>query len=760
MAAGTRGTSEFWGGGGVPTMAVQAVFIDKASAQIEKFNRRVAAAEGAMQAYAQRTTESSQKAAAAVEKGAKAQTRSQSTISRGLRSLRWEIVSILYFFRIMGRVMTAVAKEVAEAMEMAGARRGIQALAAVYSVNARLIAFEMRKTANATITATEAMKLAQAGLLQDQGRFASEYVKLWEAARVAAVTTGVDATKAFQAMVGALADGDAQVLDSVVGIFDLEDALIRYAQASGRVVDQLTEQEKAQVMLERIYTRTGKLIEAGADDALEQTKALDQLKTAWKEFVQVLVAAATPALGFLKKVVIAATQSIALIGGAIAFYAEMIKYAWELQSALALATLDLPRAAELIGEFDETYLKARTAALEEFARVVEPLGLLFGEAAEGVDTFTESLSQSEREAHNFQSRMRDLEIKYLARLEDLYVDYWQRLEDVARRGQQRLEEIEIKGHRKREDLWIRLQRKLADAWRDYLRGIERLEQGQSDKRIRIWERYWNKIRQINYRFQDSMYDAIARRDATAALKAIRRRDRDIREAGILRDQELGHIRRNYETQLEELRERLRRQREDAARAYEQGLEDLERNLQQQREDLARALKRQREDLKRHLDWRIQELQNQYTREMWELYSSLTGKENMYLTHYGRVEIMFGNHVANMKQIWSEFVSGLPLPAGTPQEWYGGGGSLEFGQGGMAYVDKRTSVTVGEGGRPEIVMVVPVGGGQVAAPSATSTRHEVSGEVSRNIRVTIDQGVSGFEGRLESAVVAAIMEVMR
>jgi len=253
----------------------------------------------------------------------------------------------------------------------------------------------------------------------------------------------------------------------------------------------------------------------------------------------------------------------------------------------------------------------------------------------------------------------------------------------------------------------------------------------------IEERYQEQLRDIQKRYQTSMYEAIANRDATAALQAMRRRDEELEEAKRDRDEQESDASESYARQQAEQAANLEAQRQQAQQAYQQQLADLETSRQEQIDELDRSQQRQREDTERHNQWTIDEMKAAFRDEYIEAIEA-----------YASEEALYAQHLENMRRIWESYGGMFGLAQSGSRGFIGG-----YAEGGSFVTGGPTTATFGEGGVPEMVTAIPLrglysdGGGGGGQASGTM-RHEVSGAV--------DGIMSGFEGRLTGAVTEAVV----
>lgn len=245
-------------------------------------------------------------------------------------------------------------------------------------------------------------------------------------------------------------------------------------------------------------------------------------------------------------------------------------------------------------------------------------------------------------------------------------------------------------------------------------------------------RYREQMLSIQRQYEDTMWDAISTRDATSALKAMRKRDRDTDDAKRQRDKQAGDATADYERQKVELERSLKEQQDSARAAYQQQLEDLKETRREQEEALALSLAREEEDQERHDKWRTQDMQRQFGLE-----------RSIADSNYRYAENALAAHLARMAAI-----SGAYGHTGT-RGFIGG-----FAEGGSFVTSGPTTATFGEGGTPELVTAVPL------SPVASTGPSNFSGVMQHSVGGAISAQMDGYEGRLSAAVNAAVIQAFR
>jgi hypothetical protein len=739
----------------MPQMGVKAVFDDsEAQTRMAAYQKRMKGIERALNEFAAASETASRKSERASKRSADAQKKSSDAQIKALVQLRRQLITIIFFMRYVTRAIVAAWKQMVDGMETQALVQGVRALASAYGQSLHEITQSMSEFAGSVADDMHNVRAAQAGLLADHGRFVEHYNDLWQAARVASVTAGGDAVKIFGQLVEALDKADAEAVDAASAIYNVEMAMLKFAVASGRTRDELTDQEKRQVILNEVMRTTSGLLESGAQAALDQQDKIGALKKSWEALKSVVSASLEPLVS-IQGVINTLTQIIIMFAASIAATVTGVK-----EFALALKELiTLEGEGDRLQNIGDRMFDAYVETMKKLTAIAygpgpdEPAGAAPTGALAPSEMDDSELEDRLRAYEEFLKKIHSLRERYMKEMETLELRYTQRLEQLEIMRQQRLQEIFIKAQRKRQELWIQLQRRLEDADRDYYRALERLEQQNARRRERIWQRYWQAVRRINRKFMEDIYDAIAARDATAALKAIRKRKADLEDAAYNRNLALQNLRRDNELQLEELKRRRERAIEDAHRYYQQGLEDLARWIKQEQEDLIRHIEYQRQQIENWHKWRLQAIANQYKLEYLAAYVAYTGQEEL-----------LAEHVQRMNAIWAQMISALNIPPIPPPPGTGAGGvtgQQQFAQGGVNIFDRPTRILVGEGTRPEMVMAVPIGGQTPAPvqPGQMNVSHRFSGAMDHRVQAEISGAIAGLEGRVRAAIVDTLQRLM-
>jgi len=325
-----------------------------------------------------------------------------------------------------------------------------------------------------------------------------------------------------------------------------------------------------------------------------------------------------------------------------------------------------------------------------------------------------------------------------------------REEDLQTERIRALEDLAIEGARKREDIETKFQRRLEDIRNKASDARAKAEDRLRLRLLAIELRYRERLIRIEEDFQDSIGDAIRTRDATAALQAIRRRNRDIGRAERQRDNDTTLAREAFENQIRDQQRALERQRQDAERARQRALEDLRRDMERERQDILLNQQREKEDLDLFWQRRLDDIQNQFDAQIAQ------AEEN-----YNTLEIRYADHLEEqlrqLRQYWVEVAAAnqigmanviATVPPGIIRPQMGvTPGQVGFAEGGVGFFSSPTTIQVAEA-RPEIVVALPIG------PSSQG-----AGNLNASINGSIEGVMPGFEGRLSAMMTEAAIGAM-
>lgn len=419
------------------------------------------------------------------------------------------------------------------------------------------------------------------------------------------------------------------------------------------------------------------------------------------------------------------------------------------------------------GEISETFF-------EEFEERWEQLLALPEAGAE----------EAEKAFEKFQQRLYQIQEQWLRKRLDIEKHYLQQVNDAQEQFQEDVADIEQERTDERADAWRDLQDKLAQIEEDgqhrrqqlqerfeermqriryqFERGSENARYQHNRRMLRIERQFQERLRQIQITFTESMWDAIASRDATAALRAMRRRDRDIDTAQRQAEGQRTEAREDFARRMFELQRDLDHQTEMARLAYERQLRDLEYALEQRREkawdayqkaleDAQESYGKQEQALKDSLKKRLDDLHDHYVQAIADAKFQRGLDLDFAEADYRNAEDALARHIARMQAIRRAYAGiGVRLPGEGPQK-------RSYATGGEFIATRPTNITVGEGNRAEFVSITPLDRPIAATPTMT---HNIAGTVGHSIDVMVGRSIAGMEGRINAALERALTDLMR
>jgi len=402
-----------------PTLGVRAVLDDQ---EFQQSYKRVEAALNNIEQHTKKMASTSQQSHA---KAANAATSSTGSRITSLIRLRRQIMTFTFFIKMASAAVVQSYEFMAEGAENAASRMGGRAMAKEAEVNLGPLVRTIVDSTNAAMSAQEAFAVANAGILEDQGRFTDKYAELWEAARVAAVTGGGEAEDIFKSLVQSMQEGTGEAADGATKIFNLQAALQEYAASIGKTVDELTHGEAAQAQYNAIMGRTTELLDSGARAALDEVESYKQLSASYTDFKNVLstVLQQTGLLNVFTKAMRTFTQEAVVLGTIVS----------TVVSSFARAGTPSGGMADLVqqwmgGGFEEELAKNRAKALEA-------LGF-----------FEDEVSPEERKykATEFEEPNYEPIVKQLIKREELFEKHSENIEKINLKHQQKLEDIQLR----------------------------------------------------------------------------------------------------------------------------------------------------------------------------------------------------------------------------------------------------------------------------------------------------------------------------
>lgn len=714
---------------------------------------------------------------------------------RSLRNLRWELITMMFFYRQLMIIVKAAWEGVQKAQEASIRRAGLEALATMYDRSADAIVQSLERVSEGTLDTRVATQAVQQAMIADLGQFASSYDDLWLTAEAVMVTVGTEAPKAFEALVEGIVEGDAAALDSVATWLEAEQALSDYAYETNRLVDELSLQERQHVLLQHVQERTNQFMEDGGEAAIEQRRQVNQLGEAWSDLRDGVIQASQAGpegRSFLSELT-DLTENAALVATAAVIGFQSLKGAIvELEQAPLEILRRIFRGEGLEGLEVDPFQEFMDAFRESARAGLDALGYFKAEVEDTEDAIEDagrtSIRLSEQDINLLEQRLQ-LYQSMAETVRQAHIDMQRAIQDLELERTREIENLVLDSARKREEIEIDLRRKLEDINRRYQRDVEDVEEETRNRRasierryrdrlITIEENYVERLLRVQEDYQMSLWEAIGERDATAALQAQRQRSLEIRRAGRSRDQQRRQAERDYKRQLADLQAALEQQRREAARARERARqdaeiarqrarEDAERAREQEEQDLEIALERQEEDIRLSLERRREDLWDHYNQQIYlmnEQHTQMVKREHAFQTND---LAMYKRYLDTKIQYYNNYISRMGFSATSPgnpytgpYDTYGSGyappGTGSYYQGGGQFIARSPQHFIaGEGSRPELVSIQPLRQ-PVMTPQVISN---VSGRIDHQVRGIVQGQMSGLTGQLTAAINTAVVGAM-
>jgi hypothetical protein len=590
--------------------------------KMDKYNQRLDAAAQATDRATKVMSKSQKDSAKDTE------TASEKQIKQ-LRNLRWEIITVMFYFRTASRIIASAWENVNASVESAMTRSGLEAVAKTYGRDAQQVVTALKSITDGALSTRQALLAVQQGMIADQGRFVGEYAQLWQVAETASLVTGGETIDLFGELVEAIDTADAELLDSTTTYTNAQEALEEYADSQNSTVDALTKAEKTQVLLNEVYNETQTVLDNGGQSALEYRRSVEGLTGAWQDLVDtfVQVGGVTDAVGgffdFLNKRLRTAAELFVLMQASYEGF----------KSAIRTTVQTLPKwvAPDILREEDapgirDIYEAFRQGYGDTFQRGAEILGTFNEQGDETINTLNR-IQEEASEGIEFDDAFSQ------------FLDY----ENMVRDHQQRLEEIDADYQDDRLDAWDTYQDKLADASRiatrdrarairSYNRRVAQLrrrqqqqEQGRLEKHLQQMEHERQKFRMRQmqserlYHYEREQLvaegDVLAIEDLDARYELeqqaqqeqhdlrLRQMEESFQLQQRLQEQAMQEQLRNLQIALQEQLHEIEMRRQEREREAEQGYqEDLAEAKEAQRERRAeeqRAYQRRLEDWAAH-----------------------------------------------------------------------------------------------------------------------------------------------------------------
>lgn len=243
--------------------------------------------------------------------------------------------------------------------------------------------------------------------------------------------------------------------------------------------------------------------------------------------------------------------------------------------------------------------KAKDAGTGE-ADAIQAAAAAQRKAAEDAETLKEAQTKVNEEMakaqKDFDRKLEDIDIATERKRLDIAIEFAQKREDAAKNNLQKLADLRKKNGQDISDAAKDLNRKEEDIARKFSQERLDLEQDNRQKRVDIEKSFRETLQAIQDQFLTDAEESERKRDAVGFLRAVRERDKKVKEAQDNRSKEITETQTTGELKRQELALQQQRELEEARIANERKLEDLKTNLSRQIEEQNTAYARQLDDL--------------------------------------------------------------------------------------------------------------------------------------------------------------------
>lgn len=299
-------------------------------------------------------------------------------------------------------------------------------------------------------------------------------------------------------------------------------------------------------------------------------------------------------------------------------------------------------------------------------------------------------------------------------------------------------DIIAKGISKRAELARDYSDKIASAETDYQRSIEDANYQHGKKLADIERDYQRTIQNIQQTYQEDSLDAIRNLDAIALIRAKEKRDKDLANAEISRNDANDAESENYSRQLYEAQRAFEDKRREAEIAYQRGLDDQKRAEAEALQKAKDALNQQTTDARNGYNEKLRTIQQAYNNE-----------NAAAQAQYGYSEAAYRDYLQRMQAITAAYGIGAAVSTR-------GRGTINRRQeGGLDIVSSPTQFLAGEAG-PEMVFTAPL---NRSVPVMTPQIVEHTGDFQHSIDSTIRSSVAGMDGRITAAIAKTLREIL-
>jgi len=701
-----------------------------------------------------------------VAQASTAATGSTANFALGLVTLRYAIRLVEQAVRQLKEAYDSV-YEVAALQDM---KMAFVNLAATSGVASQQLIADMRAVAQGTLDTQTIILAANRALLAGGSAFAEDLPRLMEIAMAASKATGKSFEYTFDSLIKGIAKGTPKLIDNAEIYIKLGDVVEDYARENNIAVDAVSGETRMELVRAAVLEKGTRAVEAMGGAMGESTKSFRQLNTQWKDLTDGVKTQAIPAVEELNNRLISLVSSLKVL------YALLVAG----NQTLMVASSTMATVGQLPEVFRQSFAKAYDAVSGGVPKL-DALTEAQRRAAGAATELADRESELNRVLLDQQKELSDLQSQYNKRFAQIQQQDYERFEDMQKQQRRQAEDDRIALNRKMEDIENQRARKLADLTRDHERKLADIKTDMAKKvqefiddankkREELEIKHQQRLQDIQLKYQDTVEEAARSNDAVAVVRAMRQRQRDLRDADIARQREAEGLERDLSEKREKIVEDADTRRQDEIDRYNQALADQQEAERQQAEDLALSLRRQEED--RQLSWQRQEedRQESYDRQMDALNRWHAEEKAAIDAHYmelitGAQEavITAGEAIAaattvaitaistaalNAEQQWANrhaYLGGQTTPAPpstiglTPEEQWRKRHDWFRGEGGLDVVSRPTSFVMGERG-PEAVLSVPLGG-------QVNVNHRFS---------PLNVGVSGLPGGMNMDSIQSLM----
>lgn len=249
-------------------------------------------------------------------------------------------------------------------------------------------------------------------------------------------------------------------------------------------------------------------------------------------------------------------------------------------------------------------------------------------------------------------------------LEDIALREADRLADIARQNAQAVAEIDAQ----------RVEA-LSQASADLAQQLADIERNSARDRLRIEEQFQDRLQQIKRSSDESIEEAIRRRDARALAQALRQRREQISDAERDRDKALRDQAEAVAQQRAQAQQQAEEQRKAAEDAARQAVAELDRRNREAAAEAKRGYDRQLRDFDIATGRREEDIKSQNEKEVTLARRHFKRIEKEYKDHLERIEDLSRVEAGPLAQALSTFVIGkieealavalTGTPTGTP-----------------------------------------------------------------------------------------------